>query len=580
MIATCGTFKYLTRCSEFLIGLVLLCATIKFCFAHELQLPQDSIVVNAGYSIDQTYESIMDMEDEAYQNNDIQSLRHLTEIHILKAKKESNTLELANGYYYRTIIEEPELAIAYSDSIINTTEKSGHPEYPTFGYILKAIIYYDKGDYNLALQNYIIAYNLAVEKKNLEDQITCSMAIAAIRNLNGQPHAAADIYTRSLKLLRKDDKYKINHSSDYMMLMYNLTLAHLRLSQLDSARHYYDEGLHRAILMNDSIEYRDFVMVGAQLDYYERNFQNSKDTLLKYTHLLEGNNKAMKLYYLGKIAQHSGNNYLAINYFQQIDSIVTVTNKPFDKIKDVYQQLVMHYSLNGDQHREIRAIEKLIYFDSLMTNEQNGIIQQATLAYDLPFLKQQKKKAEDKLKAKSTVILVLGILAFLGLLAGVYFYIRARSTKIKVKRLMEGTNRPKSHDRRSVEHPASVPKEIRDDLMEKLEAFEKSEYYLSKDLDMSQLAQQMDTNTTYLSTIINHYKEMSFPNYLKDLKITNAIERLSTDPELLKYNYQGLADTFGFKTGESFSKAFYAKTGVYPSKLLKELKNRENKRHL
>lgn len=572
-------YKNLIQPSRLLIWLVLLCAMVSFSLDHEAELLQDSIV-NSDYSIDQTYESIMDMEDEAYENNDIQRLRNLTEVHILKAKMEANALELANGYYYRTIIEEPELAIAYSDSIIITTDKNDHPKYPTFGYILKAIIFYDKGDYNLALQNYLIAYNLAVEKMNLEDQITCSMAIAAIRNLNGQPHAAADIYTRALKLLRQNDNDKIDYSRDYMMLMYNLTLAHLRLSQLDSARHYYNAGLRKAILMKDSMEYRDFVLVGAQLDYYERNFQNSRDTLLRYTHLLDGNKKAMKLYYLGKIAQQTGDNALAISYFQQIDSIVTVTNKPFDKIKDVYQQLVMHYSLSGDQHREIAAIEKLIYYDSLMTSEQKGIIQQATLAYDLPFLKQQKKRAEEKLKAKGVLILVFGILAFLGLLAGIYFYIRARNTKIKVNRLLEGTNKHKSPAGRSVEHSTTVPKEIRDDLLEKLEDFEKSEYYLSKDLDMSQLAQQMETNTTYLSMIVNHYKGMSFPNYLKDLKITYAIERLSEDPELLKYNYQGLADTFGFKTGESFSKAFYAKTGVYPSKLLKELKNREDKRHL
>ncbi len=579
MTMNSGPYKYLIQCTSLLIRLVLLCTMVSFSLNHEAELLQDSIV-NADYSIDHTYESLMDMEDEAYENNDIQRLRNLTEVHILKAKKEANALELANGYYYRTIIEEPELAIAYSDSIILLTEESDHPKYPTFGYILKAIIFYDKGDYNLALQNYLIAYNLAVEKMNLEDQITCSMAIAAIRNLNGQPHAAADIYTRALKLLRQNDNDNIDYTRDYMMLMYNLTLAHLRLSQLDSARHYYNAGLHKAILMKDSMEYRDFVLVGAQLDYYERNFQNSRDTLLRYTHLLDGNKKAMKLYYLGKIAQQTGDNALAISYFQQIDSIVTVTNKPFDKIKDVYQQLVMHYSLSGDQHREIAAIEKLIYYDSLMTNEQKGIIQQATLAYDLPFLKQQKKRAEEKLKAKGVLILVLGILAFLGLLAGIYFYIRARNTKIKVNRLLEGTNKHKSPAGRSVEHSTMVPKEIRDDLLEKLEDFEKSEYYLSKDLDMSQLAQQMETNTTYLSMIVNHYKGMSFPNYLKDLKITYAIERLSEDPELLKYNYQGLADTFGFKTGESFSKAFYAKTGVYPSKLLKELKNREDKRHL
>ena len=90
---------------------------------------------------------------------------------------------------------------------------------------------------------------------------------------------------------------------------------------------------------------------------------------------------------------------------------------------------------------------------------------------------------------------------------------------------------------------------------------------------MAQLAQDMDSNTTYLSTIVNHYKEMSFPNYLKDLKITYAIEMLSKDPQLLKYNYQGLADTFGFKTGESFSKAFYKHKGIKPSYFLKELEN-------
>ncbi|CAN0500963.1 unnamed protein product, partial [Scytosiphon promiscuus] len=54
---------------------------LSFSLAHESDLLQDSIV-NADYSIDHTYESIMDMEDEAYENNDIQRLRNLTEVHI------------------------------------------------------------------------------------------------------------------------------------------------------------------------------------------------------------------------------------------------------------------------------------------------------------------------------------------------------------------------------------------------------------------------------------------------------------------------------------------------------------------
>jgi AraC-like DNA-binding protein/tetratricopeptide (TPR) repeat protein len=558
--------KYRILELDLMISSVLLCSIFALSFAQEARTPQDTLFLDVDYLLSRSYESLMDMEDEAYGNKSLQRLRVLTEVHARKAKNEANSIELANAYYYRTIIEEPELAVSYADSIILATKDSDYSEHPTFGYILKAIIYYDKRDYQLAMQNYITAYNHAVNKMNLEDQITCSMAIAAIRNLNGQPHAAADIYTRTLKFLKKEKDYEHAYYEDYMMLMYNLSLAHLRLAQLDSSRLYYNAGLKKAIINNDSMEYRDFVLVGAQLDYYGNDLQKAKDTLLKYTHLLNGNSRAMKLYYLGKIAQQSGNNNLAIRYFQQIDSIIKETNKPFDAIKDVYQQLIMHYGLNDDQQREIESIEKLIYFDSLMTTEQKGIIQQATVAYDLPYLKQQKKRAEEQLKAKSSMNLVLGIMTGLAFLAGLYFYVKARKTKKIVRRLLQDSKSDRSSTKKVGAHTNSVPEDIRNDLLLKLEAFEKSDLYLSKDLDMAQLAQDMDSNTTYLSTIVNHYKEMSFPNYLKDLKITYAIEMLSKDPQLLKFNYQGLADTFGFKTGESFSKAFYAKTGyILPS---------------
>jgi len=503
------------------------------CYAQINTYPKDSIVLYTDSLIHQTYTDIIKLEDEAYENNVLDRLRILTDIHIQKAKSEDNLLEMASGYYYRTIIEEPELAVTYSDSIILVTARSDDPKYPTFGYILKAIIHYDIGDYQTAIHNYLTAYNLAVKKKNYEDQLTCSMAIAAIRNINGQPHAAADIYTRSLKLLKKEKDYENSHYEDYMMLMYNLSLAHLRLSQLDSARYYITTGIRKAVSVKDTLEYRDLVLVGAQLDYYEGDYQKAKDTLLKYTSQLEGNSKAIKWYYLGKMAQNSGDHPMAIAYFQQIDSIVELTKKPFDEIKDVYQQLIMHYSLHNNQQQEIESIEKLIFFDSLMTKDHKGVIMQATLAYDIPYLKLQKRKAEEQLKIKSTWVYIFGAIAGFGTLIGFYFFIRARKTKKKVKELMEGIKPIRPSSRKVGTHPESVPEEIRNELLKRLEAFEKSDLYLRKDLDMAQLAQEMDTNTSYLSIIINHYKQMSFPKYIKDLKISTAIERLSKDPELI-----------------------------------------------
>src|SRR5690606_36724561 len=131
---------------------------------------------------------------------------------------------------------------------------------------------------------------------------------------------------------------------DYMLLMYNLSLAHLRMSQLDSSRIYYKAGVDKAISVKDSMEYRDFILIGAQLDYHESKYVRARDTLLKYTDGLEGNVKAMKLYYLAKIALSYGSNDLSMDYFKQIASIVPVTRLPFDYIKEVFLQLVMHYS--------------------------------------------------------------------------------------------------------------------------------------------------------------------------------------------------------------------------------------------
>lgn len=562
------------------IGLLFLCVALRYGNAQETVWPENPFRIDQIIGSPLDYKRLTELENEAYEKGEIDRLRYLTEIHIQKAKMEDNLIEKASGYYYRTLIEQSDLALSYADSIILATTGLDDPEYPTLGYILKGMLYYDRGEYQNALMNYIRAHDLALNKKNLDNQLSSSMAIAAIRNLNGQPHAAADIYSRSLKLIQKEKDFENNYYSDYMLLMYNLSLAHLRLSQLDSSRYYYRAGLRKAMALKDRPVSQDFVLVGAQLDYYEGNHANARDTLLKYVPVLEGNEKAVKLYYLGKIAQITGAPSQGIEYFQQIDSIIAETKVPIDNIKEVYQKLILHYNRQQDQRREIESIEKLIFYDSLMTTNQAGILRQATVAYDIPFLKFQKDKAEERLRAKHKWVSILVGIAALGIFMGTYFYIRARRTKMKVKQLLKTIDVPKNPPRPVGKHPASVPREIREDLLRKLDAFEKSDDFLSKDLDMAGLAQAMNTNTSYLSTIINHYKKMSFPQYIRDLKITAAIQRLSRDPELLKYNYQGLAETFGFKTAESFSKAFHNKTGVYPSKVLAELKNRSKDRHL
>ncbi|WP_198012021.1 helix-turn-helix domain-containing protein [Gillisia sp. CAL575] len=534
----------------------------------------------SDYSIATSYELLHIMEEEATEASKFDELRNIIRIHVNKSKKENNPIELARAFYYLFFIEKPQLALAYADSIILITENSDHKSYPTLGYTLKANLFYDQGKFQPALDNFLKAYNLALEKENKEDQGEISLAIAAIRNINGQHYAAADLYKRSLSLLKQNDNFPDAYYEDYSTLLYNLSLTYLRLSQIDTAKFYVRKGLKLSQSLKKTDDFRDFVLVDAQINYYQKDYQKSKDSLLKYINKLEGTERAIKLYYLGKIEKYLKNDKLAMAYFKEIDSIVSLTGDPFGEVKDVYQQLIIYSVLEDNEKEQIKYIEKLIHNDSILSSAQENVNNQVVIAYDIPDLKRQKLKAEKQLEAKTFYIIGFAVFAGIAILIGIYFFFRSRNIRKRLNILMEGVEVQIYEPKQVTEHPSSVPIEIRKEILSRLNTFENSDRFLNKDLDLSILSNDLGTNTTYLSTIINHYKKVNFPNYLKDLRIRAAITRLSNDPDLLKYNYQGLAEIFGFKTGESFSKAFYKKTGVSPSMFLNELKSRETSRHL
>jgi AraC-like DNA-binding protein len=524
-----------------------------------------------------TFKEISDLENQAWDKDNMDQLRNFTQAHEQKAKAENDNIEIARAFYYRTIFEEPKIGLLYSDSIIQVTKNSNHLNFPTLGYLLKGHIYYNSSNFQDALHNYLTAYKLSLEKENTEQQREISLAIAAIRNINGQHYAAAELYRRSLNLLRRENNFENSHYVEYMTLLFNLSTTHLRLQEIDSAKYYAKNGINQSVIFKDKSNFSDFVMLDAQINYYDKDYIRAKDTLLKYVDSLEGTNKAIKLYYLGKIEEKLGNSVLGLRYFEDIDSILSKTGDPFIEIKDVYQQLIVRSLLNDDKQKQIEYMGKLIYYDSILSSGQENILNKAVLSYDIPYLKHQKKKTEEQLKAKSRYISYAGILAGFSVLSGLVLFIRTRRMRTRLNLLLEkGPISQSIAPVKILRPPSTVPEAIRIDILKNLEAFENSDRFMSADIDLPSLALELKTNTAYLSTVINSYKQLSFPNYINDLKITLAINRISDTPELLKFSHQGLAKHFGFKTAGSFSAAFYKKTGVTVSEFLKELNFRKN----
>jgi len=270
------------------------------------------------------------------------------------------------------------------------------------------------------------------------------------------------------------------------------------LQEIDSAKYYTNNGINQSLIFKDKLNFRDFVLLDAQINYYDKDYLKAKDTLLKYVDSLEGTSKAIKLYYLGKIEEKFDNSALSLRYFEDIDSILSETGDPFIEIKDVYQQLILHSLLNEDKHKQIEYMGKLIYYDSILSSGQEDILNKASISYDIPFLKHQKRKTEEQLKAKSRYISFAGILAGFSVLSGLVFYVRGRRMRTRLNLLLD--KGPVIHiaaPTKILVPPSTVPEEIRIDILKKLELFENSDGFLRSDIDLSLLAQELGTNTTY-----------------------------------------------------------------------------------
>lgn len=121
----------------------------------------------------------------------------------------------------------------------------------------------------------------------------------------------------------------------------------------------------------------------------------------------------------------------------------------------------------------------------------------------------------------------------------------------------------------------NVPKEAEDHLLEKLSAFENSLDFTNKDISLSRLALKFETNTKYLSEIINNHKQKNFNGYINELRINYIIQKLENDPQYLQYKISYLAEDSGFSSHSVFATVFKSVTGISPTTFITILRNKQ-----
>jgi AraC-like DNA-binding protein len=145
----------------------------------------------------------------------------------------------------------------------------------------------------------------------------------------------------------------------------------------------------------------------------------------------------------------------------------------------------------------------------------------------------------------------------------------------RYERLVDGMRQNNSKNstkkKASGQQQLNISKSIVESVSAGLNAFEQRKGFLNMEVSLISLAMELNTNSSYLSKIINHTKQKPFKKYLNDLRVAYAHKELQVNTNMRKYTLEAIAHDFGFKSAENFSKKFSEVYGVYPSIFLRAL---------
>jgi AraC-like DNA-binding protein len=358
---------------------------------------------------------------------------------------------------------------------------------------------------------------------------------------------------QGIQLLKGEQNKSIEIFKIYpeLKLWYTIKLGefYLEKKNLIAAKEYYTEALK--IITNQKKENtyaKIYALSGLADVFFYQKQHNEVTDLLNYAFVYS--KKIQNVFLQEKILQKQTINYLALN-----------------KISE--------YKSSHAKYTQVLSRSE--------TLEQEAV----NTAYNLI----AKEKNQKYLEHKNQNNFIIKNIVFFFLIILIIFIFFWQRVSIKVKNLKQLINylqitknnwitlysdQGKESEPKQESKKIIILKETEDLILQKLKRFENSKKFLNKDISLAVLAGQFDTNTKYLSEIINSHYQINFNSYINNLRINYIVMKLKTDPNYKKYKISHLAESCGFSSHSSFATVFKSITGISPVKFIDFLNNEKN----
>ncbi len=550
------------------------------------------------YSKNKTPKSYEDYRKtyENYQEDDNRAFPTLNLL-IKKAKDEKKYAELFQGYRDAVFYSKSrDKKLQYADSCLDAAYKSANDDRISTAYVLKGSIYYAKlKKYKPALDEYLMAYKYAKNTGDLYLKYKISYHLGVVKNYLGYHEEALELFKNCVAYFESEannpnlHQFKIfNNQKGYLNSLHQMTVCYRNLKDYKKADSIVDIGLLKTFNNKDFLLERSYFLKCKGISEFNNNkYQSAIDNFDQSLDLIKDDFAWMSVdyFYIGKSYLALNKEELAISNFKKIDSIFNKYEFILPELRENYEILINHYKKKKDSEKQLYYTTQLLKADSIISRDFAYLSLKIHREYDTNTLIEEKGRLETAniwgAYLISGLIITAGVLIFILLKR----HKKEKNTLDKYLILQEKlqnhsysgsekiiTQPPVSYQENQDDKKPHITENIRQDLLRKLKKFEDKKQFTQKGLTIHKLSIQFETNSNYLSYVINEQKGMNFNRYLGDLRIRHITYLLFEKNMYLNYTIDSLAKECGIASRQNFSDLFFEINGIRPTDFIRKRK--------
>lgn len=503
----------------------------------------------------------------------------------------SNAQTFLNKHYLSDDVENliysnPDQALKIAQYLLSKTNTS-NIEKARVNYLISKS-YLVKGDYSSAL-------NFLYEEKNYEDYLTELQKIdIQISKVTLLRELSLD---KQAKRILNQLEVKAKNFSDSKLKSYIETSVNLEKAKFFGKENKNKEGIEllqkqaaatqdilqefKELRLNHIIALGQLFLNEKDLDKAQEQFESAISIINK---LNEDNiyTKIDALYGLAGIAVQKKDYQQVVTLLEEALIYAKKFNNLSLQVRITEQQSTSYLALNDITNYKSA---NMLFFE-LQTETEAQEQEAINTAYNLISDEYTEEHSQDKTHYINILYIVSGLF-LIALLISLFFWQKLLQRKRGLDEIMSYIEITRSNllssfspaDKKQEPKKNIILKETEEQILNKLKRFESSKRFINKDISLAVLAGQLDSNTKYLSEIINTHYNVNFNTYINKLRINYIIEKLKTDPNYINYKISYLAENCGFSSHSSFATVFKSITGISPVKFI-ELLNQEKDNNL